>query len=141
MFAPKKSKVESQYPIAYKPKKVGKYPAFVKSGGGYFFDEVLEYRVWIHPEAGGEDLCDGDDYFYSFVTYEEALEFSKKTKGVEEPLVLILQREHVDEPEPNKFIHIKGKRIAEWQVQWLENSKRNKDSIPNFLKEHMADKN
>ena len=140
MFA-KKHEIESRYPIAYKPRKVGHYPALVKSGAGYFFDEVLEYRVWIHPETGGEDLHDGNDYFYSFVTYEEALDFSKNTKGAEEPLVLILQKEHVNEPEPNKFIHIKTKRIAEWQVQWLDNSKRSKESIPNFLIEHQETNN
>jgi predicted CopG family antitoxin len=132
----KKVDFESLYPSAYKPCKVGKYPAFVKSGGGFFYDEVLEYRVWIHPECGGEDIYNGSDYFYSFATYEEALDFSKSANGAEEPLVLVLQREYINEPELNQFIHIKEKRITEWQTEWLKDSKRNKDSISNFLIEH-----
>lgn len=57
--------------------KVGQYPSVVGAGAGYFYDEVLEYRVWIHPERGGEDKLDGNDYFYSFATYKEALIFFK----------------------------------------------------------------
>jgi hypothetical protein len=94
--------------------------------GGYFFDEVLEFRVWIHP--------DGNDYFHAFVIYEEAEDFSKRTKGAEEPLALILQKEWVNEPEPGKYIHKKSKRITEWQVQWLNRGKRDKYSIPEMLK-------
>ena len=37
-----------------------------KSGGGYFYDEVLEYRVWVHPERGGPDHHEGEDYFHAF---------------------------------------------------------------------------
>ena len=33
-------------------RRVGSFPAATKSGGGYFYDEVLEYRVWLHPERG-----------------------------------------------------------------------------------------
>ena len=116
----------SKYPVAVNFEKVGSYPAFSDSGGGYFYDEVLEYRVWIHP--------DRDDYFQAFPTYEDAFEFSKKTNGAEDPLVLILQYEHINEPVPGKFEHVKGDRITEWQVQWLEGNKRKKDSISIFLK-------
>ena len=42
----------------------------VVSGAGYFYDDVLEYRVWVHPEAGGEDLHDGDDYFLAFAKFD-----------------------------------------------------------------------
>jgi hypothetical protein len=127
---------EEDYPVAVKPKKVGKYPAAVYGGGGYFYDELLEYRVWIHPEDGGEDHFDGDDYYYAFETYEEALEFSKETKGAEEPIALVLQKEWIDEPEPNEFYHKKGKRITEWHVEWLKDKKRSKTTIPDFLKKH-----
>jgi hypothetical protein len=40
---------KTNYPNVINPSKVGTYPALVKSGGGYFYDEVLEYRVWVHP--------------------------------------------------------------------------------------------
>ena len=66
---------KSQFPIAIEPTKVGWYPAFTKSGAGYFFDGVLEYRVWIHPRDGGPELEEGDAnvYYCAFPSYEEAL--------------------------------------------------------------------
>jgi len=118
---------QSEYPIAVDPSKVGKYPALAKSGGGYVYDDVLEYRVWIHP--------DGDDYYHAFLTYEEAKHFSDRTQGAEEPLVLVLQHEYINEPEPGKYEHIKEDRITEWRVEWLEGSKRCPDTITNLLRE------
>ena len=123
------------YPDAVDRAKVGTYPALVKSGGGYFYDEVLEYRVWVHPEAGGEDLHDGEDYFFSFPTYEEALARSATTEGAEQPLVLVRQLEHINEPSAGKFEHVIGERLTEWRVEWLEHNKRGEDSIENFLRE------
>jgi hypothetical protein len=123
----------SQYPKAINPNMVGEYPALAKSGGGYFYDEVLEYRVWCHPEQGALDEFDGDDYFFVFETYEEALVFSEDRAGAEQPLVLLRQLEHINEPEEGMFVHIKEERITEWQVPWLENAKREHDSISEFL--------
>lgn len=116
----------SAFPIAVAPSKVGSYPALAKSGGGYFYDDVLEYRVWVHPG--------GDDYYEAFATFEEAEAFSKKQKEAEEPLVLVLQHEHINEPSPGVFVQVKGDRIAEWQVKWLKGTKRGPDSIEQFLK-------
>jgi len=118
---------QSAYPVAIDPGKVGDYPALTKSGGGYVYDEVLEYRVWIHS--------DGDVYYHAFATYEEAKRFSEKSEGAEEPLVLVLQHEHINEPEPGKYEHVKGDRITEWRVEWLEGNKRRPDTIANFLRE------
>lgn len=128
----------SNYPTAKDPKKIGTYPAHAKSGGGYFFDEVLEYRVWVHPERGAEDLFEGEDYYYYFATYEEALDFSEKTKGAEQPLALVLQKEYIDEPEPGVFIHIKKKRVTEWLPEWLIDGqhKRSADLIKKKLAEN-----
>lgn len=112
---------------------VGKYPGFVKSGGGFVWDEVLEYRVWCHPEIGAPKLDDGNDYYYAFVTYEEALEFSKQNEGTEEPLALILQREHINEPEPGKYLHVKEERLTEWPVEFLSRPRRTEKTIPDFL--------
>ena len=61
------------YPDAVDPEKVGSYPALAGAGGGYVWDEVLEYRVWCHPERGAPDEDDGSDYYYCFTTYAEAL--------------------------------------------------------------------
>jgi len=118
----------SAYPVAIDPGKVGDYPILTKSGGGYMYDEVLEYRVWVNP--------DGDDYYHAFATYEDAKRFSDKTERAEDPLVLVLQHEHINEPEPGKYEHVKGDRITEWRVEWLEGNKRGPDTIANFLREN-----
>ena len=101
------------FPPAVVPTKVGEYPALTKSGGGFLYDDVLEYRVWCHPEAGAPDERDGEDYFFAFASYDDALAYAKTTPGAEEPLVLVRQIEHVDEPEPGVFIHVKTERITE----------------------------
>lgn len=121
------------YPAAVDPAKVGTYPALAKSGAGYVWDEVLEYRVWCHPECGAEDQYEGDDYYYAFETYAEAMEFSLATVGAKKPLVLILQREHINEPEPGQYVHVKEERITEWQVEWLLGTRRNANTIPDFF--------
>lgn len=122
-----------KYPPAIDPAQVGEYPALSKSGGGYFYDHVLEYRVWCHPEQGAPDDNDGDDYFYAFTTFDEALEFSQSTKGAEQPLVLVRQLEWINEPQTGQFIHEKGERITEWQVKWLTDGPRKPVDIPNFI--------
>jgi hypothetical protein len=120
----------SKYPPAVDPMKVGSYPAVTKSGAGYFYDDVLEYRVWIHPWGGG------DDYYRAFASYEPALKFSKRTAGAEEPLVLVIQKQWINEPEPGKIEARSGERITEWQTAWLsDKKKRAEDSIERFLRE------
>lgn len=127
--------MESQpdYPTAADPRLVGTYPALAKAGGGYVWDDVLEYRVWCHPERGAEDQDDGNDYFFPFATYLEALEFSRQTKGADAPIALIRQTEYLDEPTPGQYIHVKEERITEWPVELLHRPRRNRDTIPNFL--------
>src|SRR5688572_33225073 len=71
------------FPDVLDAERVGDYPALAKCGGGYVWDEVLEYRVWCHPERGAEDLADGNDYYHAFASYPEALEFSQETIGAE----------------------------------------------------------
>ena len=73
----------STYPNVKDPDLIGSYSALTKAGGGYVWDDVLEYRVWCHPHDGALDLEDGNDYYYSFATYEEALAFSEATQGAE----------------------------------------------------------
>ena len=65
-----------------------------------------------------------------------ALSWAKKTLGAEEPLVLILQREWIDEPRPGNFVHQKEERLTEWKVEWLAGSKRSPKAIDGFLAEH-----
>ena len=120
-------------PDALDPNLVGTYPASAGAGGGYVWDEVLEYRVWCHPELGSEDSEDGSDYYYAFATYAEALEFSNQTIGAEEPLALIRQAEYIEEPNPGEYLHVKEERITEWSVEFLRRPRRTADTIPDFL--------
>lgn len=122
-----------QYPDAEDPSKVGEYSPVAGAGGGYVWDAVLEYRVWCHPERGAPDLEDGSDYYYSFATYAEALEFSQSTDGAEDPLALIRQDEYISEPEPGHFIHMKEVRLTEWPVEFLSRPRRTSRTIPDFL--------
>ena len=122
-----------EYPDAIDPTKVGAYPAIAGAGGGFVWDEVLEYRVWCHPERGASDDCDGDDYYYSFATHSEALDFARDNPGTEEPLALVLQREHINEPEPGRYIHVTEERTVEWPVEFLMRPRRTPSTIPDFL--------
>ena len=122
-----------RYPDVLDPALVGTYPALAKAGGGYVWDAVLEYRVWCHPEDGAPDEDDGNDYFYPFASYEEALTFSEETPGAEEPLALVLQREYISEPEPGYYIHTKEERITEWPVEFLTRPRRTENTIPDFM--------
>lgn len=123
----------SKYPKVENPEMVGNYEPLANSGGGYVWDEVLEYRVWCHPHEGAPDIEAGNDYYYVFQTAEEAIEFSVNNKGTEEPLALILQKEYIDEPEPGVYRHMKEERIAEWPIKFLMRPQRNELTIPNFM--------
>lgn len=123
------AQVGSSYPRAVDPEKVGTYPGLTRSGGGYFWDEVLEYRVWVHPQTGSDE-------FLAFATYEQALAYSLRTPGAEEPCVLVRQWEHVNEPHPGVFEHVKGERLTEWDVAWLPGRKRGPDTIREFLEKN-----
>ncbi|MDF1813594.1 MAG: hypothetical protein P1V20_15450 [Verrucomicrobiales bacterium] len=122
------------YPDAIDPTKVGDYPAVAGAGGGYVWDEVLEYRVWCHPKDGSED------FYYTFATYDEACLAAKSLRDtddsialVEEPLALILQKEHINEQEPGVFEHVTTRRIAEWAPEFLSRPRRTEQTIPDFF--------
>ena len=78
-------------------------------------------------------MADGSDYFHAFATYPKALAFSQRTKGAEEPLALIRQRQYISEPKPGKYLHIKKTRLTEWPVEFLSRPRRASDTIPKFL--------
>jgi hypothetical protein len=126
-------KKQKRYPRAINPARVGKYSLSSYAGGGFVWDAVLEYRVWCHPELGAPDEADGNDYCYAFASYPEALRFSKKYPGAEEPLALILQKEHIDEPTPGVYVHVKKRRVTEWPVEFLVRPRRKKNTITDFL--------
>lgn len=121
------------YPIAVDPDLVGSYPATALAGGGYVWDDVLEYRVWCHPEQGAADLADGNDYYFAFATYAEALDCFDHTEGAEEPLALVRQAEYIDEAEPGEYRHVKEERTTEWPPEFLRRPRRSASTIPDFL--------
>jgi putative acetyltransferase len=118
------------YPAVLDPTLVGTYDVLAKAGGGFVWDEVLEYRVWCHP---GPDEEEGDDYYYPFETYEEAKAFSDETDGAEQPLALVLQREYINEPTPGAYEHVRKERVTEWPVEFLARPRRTDRTIPDFL--------
>lgn len=87
-------------------------------------------RFW-NTEFGATP--NGSDYYYAFATYAEALAFSRDTKGAEEPLALIRQLEHIDEPNPGEYRHVKEERITEWPVEFLRRPRRTQNTISDFL--------
>ena len=123
----------SLYPAVVDSALVGTYPPTAKAGGGYVWDAVLEYRVWCHPERGAPDLAEGNDYYYPFESYQEALAFSQTTEGAEEPLALIVQEEYISEPEPGNYVHVQERRVTEWPVAFLSRPRRTPRTIPDFM--------
>lgn len=96
----------SSRPIAIDPSRVGCWPAATKSGSGRFYDDVLEYRVWIQaPDA--------------FARWEPAEAFSQAT---ERATTRVDRRARAG--------RLRG---TEWVVAWLEGAKRDPTSIESFL--------
>lgn len=114
---------------AYDPSQVGKYPEFVYSGGGYFYDEILEYRVWVRSSGHDPEL-------HTFATYKEAEHFSQLDPDAEPPVVLVLQREYIDEPTQGHYKHVRKERIAEWQPDWLRGNRNTGDNVRKFLQKY-----
>lgn len=121
------------YPAVLDPSKVGTYPASCMSGAGYVWDEVLEYRVWCHPERGAPDLHHGSDYHRAFETFEKAYAYSAAHPGCESPLALVLQREYINEPTPGELVHVKKERITEWYPEFLSRPRRDARTLPDFF--------
>lgn len=121
------------YPEAIDPDRVGSHPAKAFAGGGYVWDEVLEYRVWCCPSDGASDLADGNDYFYAFATYDEAAAAARDLAGASELVALVLQREYIAEDEPGQYVHVKQERVTEWPVEFLTRPSRDSRTIPDFL--------
>ncbi len=127
-----------KYPAVIDPDKVGEYEEAAYSGGGYFFDEVLEYRVWCYPDTDATNTDDSfldiaNEYYRAFATYEQALAFANDTPHSRAPVALIRQLEWIDQPSRGVYIHNKGERITEWQVEWLARGVRKAHDIGEFL--------
>jgi hypothetical protein len=104
------------YPDAVDANLVGTYPADAKAGGGYVWDDVLEYRVWCCPERGAAEREDGGDYYYAFATYAEGAACFVNTAGAKEPLALIQQIEYIDEPTSGHYRHMHYRHMKELRI-------------------------
>ena len=130
-----------KYPAVIDPEKVGQYDEEAYAGGGYFFDEVLEYRVWCYPDANALD-ADGyplnvtNEYYRAFATFEQALAFASETPDSRAPVALVRQLEWIDQPSRGVYIRNKGERITEWQAEWLARGVRTANDISDFLLKH-----
>jgi len=122
-----------RYPDVVDTNLVGTYSPLAKAGGGFVWDDVLEYRVWCHPERGAPDDEDGSDYYFAFATFEEAAAFSESTEGAEEPIALVRQAEYIDEPKPGEYRRVEDVRITEWPLEFLHRPRRTPETIPDFL--------
>jgi hypothetical protein len=123
----------NQYPDAVDASLVGMYPAEAGAGGGYVWDDVLEYRVWCHPERPANQEDDGNDWYFAYATYLEAVAASESLQGAGEPLALIRQVEYIEELESGQYFHVKEVRVTEWPVEFLKRPRRTPDTIPAFL--------
>lgn len=128
-----------KYPMAIDPDIVGEYDEAAYAGGGYFFDEVLEYRVWCYPDTAANAVdADGslliaNEYYRAFVTFEQALAFANDTPDSRTPVALVRQLEWIDQPSRGVYIRSKGERITEWQIEWLNRGIRGANDIVDFL--------
>ncbi|MDO9441452.1 MAG: hypothetical protein Q7T73_11225 [Beijerinckiaceae bacterium] len=122
------------FPDVVDPDAVGTYDAVAGAGGGFVWDEVLEYRVWCHPKDGN------DDFFFAFPTYAEASAFAVLKREsdaslaqVEDPLALVRQEEYIDESSPGEYVHVTERRVTEWPPDFLSRPRRTARTIPDFL--------
>ena len=118
------------------PSQVGSYPARRTRVAGTSGSAAVGISSRCHPDRGAIDRYDGDDYYYAFETYAEALAFSRTTDGAESPLALIRQDEYIDEPEVGQFVHVREVRFTEWMVEHLRHPRRNPNTIPDFIRSH-----
>jgi hypothetical protein len=68
--------------------------------------------VWFSPTRGADDLADGSDYYVEFATFAEAQAASHGRPGADEPLALVLQREHIEETQPGHYRHVRHQRVT-----------------------------
>lgn len=120
-------------PPVFDSEKVGTYSRRAKAGGGYAWDEVLEYRVWCSPHDGAPDEDNGSDYYFVFDSHDAARKYSAQQQGAEDPLALVLQREWIAEDEPGCFEHRTDERITEWPVEFLSRPRRGPGTLAAFF--------
>lgn len=116
----------SAHPTVSDPALVGSYDARANAGGGYFWDRVLEYRVWFDTDRG--------DRFRAFARCEDAEAWAREFQPSPPVLALVHQVESVRGPtEEGAYEIVREPRNAEWHVAWLAGTQRGPSSIAEFL--------
>jgi hypothetical protein len=78
------AKYAMSYPAVMNAELVGTYEPSAYAGGGFVWDEVLEYRVWCLPECGAPDVADGSDYDYPLsLNPSQANIFTSRKSGLQ----------------------------------------------------------
>jgi len=123
----------SSFPIARRSKRVGTYSGRVKSGAGYFYDDVagISRLVCIPNEGPGR--------------WPETVTISRHSQSTNARRHLpgrrkVLKNRCPHPPagmdrraQPGQYTVEKTERIAEWRVEWLKGAKRGPNSIREFL--------
>lgn len=119
-----KKAAKSKFPDAVDPKLVGTYPAIPAEDWLLVnsYDEVLEYRVRFSEGSS----------FRAFASYDEAILFSQKFIGAEDPFVLVLQREWIS-IQNGKHMHMKTERVAEVNIEWLKHGPRQAGQLEAYI--------
>ncbi len=118
-ICPNPDDAPTSYPAAIHPSKVGQYPLWGDTGGGYFYDRVLEYRVWVKHADGSLTLD-------AFATHDEAKRFADKaeTEGNRYVHLVVLVEQDpghwVDEPRAGAYKRGTSHRLTEWRTEWLD---------------------
>lgn len=116
-------------PDAIDSQKVGYYGHADSYNDGYFWDELLEYRVRCRALPTDEE----EELLYCFRDYPSAFEFYKKTPTAQELNALVLQKESITRLNRNEFKHITTPRTAEWPAHFLMRPQGSASFIAKFL--------
>ncbi len=117
-------------PSAVDHQKVGYYGNAESYNDGYFWDELLEYRVRCRALPNDEE----EELLYCFKDYQSAFTFYKKTPTTQELNALILQKEHITRLNRNAFKHIDTPRMVEWPAHFLMRPQGSTAFIITFLR-------
>jgi hypothetical protein len=119
------------YPVAINVANIGSYPPIVNIGGGYRYDDVLEYRVWFNISRIPQ--------FVAFINYESAHNFKCFLKQYTQNIhtvALVRQKWYyrcIDDKftpllgdtiykfpnDEKRYIKVEKIRLTEYKIQWL----------------------
>jgi putative acetyltransferase len=119
--------VSSDYPLPDDLAAVGTHAAAAARDSGVFYDDVLEYRLWVRRPATTEELM------FAFPTVEDAHE-ARTALGRDARLcVLVQQREPIERMEDGSYVQRSEPRRVEWPITWLVDGRPGEDAVQEVL--------